>query len=172
MFQFHKLWLFNLLFCALEARAEMQTAGRLDLSIEDLQQTSSLLLNENFWLLQPDVPDSSAKVPLFQKGTHPRHFIKDPEIMPGADSATFQLTVHLNQKAPLSLMVPKYPRLHYSSQSAVLLFCTHSDQPGPKGQPERGRSGPDSTASGFFLGMKSTRRSPLPCSRILNAGIA
>lgn len=109
MFHFHKLWLFILLFSALESRAEMQTAGRLDLSIEDLLQTSSLLLNENIWLMQPDVTDLSGKDPLFQKGTHPRQFIKDPDIMPGKDSAVFQVTVQLNQKAPLSMMVPEYP---------------------------------------------------------------
>ncbi|HET9239109.1 MAG TPA: 7TM diverse intracellular signaling domain-containing protein [Oligoflexus sp.] len=130
MFHFHKLWLFILLFCALESRAETQTHGRLDLSSEDLRQTSSLLLNEDIWLLEPEGMDFSAKDPVFQKGTHPRHFIKDPKILPGADSATFRLTVQLNKKVPLSLMVPEYPFYELYLGDRLLVKHGHSpDQP-------------------------------------------
>jgi class 3 adenylate cyclase len=127
MFHFHKLWLFILLFSAFQSQAESQVHGRLDLSIEDLQQTSSLLLNDDIWLLEADATDSSAKDPLFQKGTHPRHFVKNPEIRPGEDSATFRLTVQLNKKAPLSMMVPEYP--YYELYLGDRLLVQHGRYP-------------------------------------------
>jgi hypothetical protein len=127
MFQFHKLWLFILLFCAFETRAESQAHSRLDLSVEDLQQTSSLLLNEDIWLMEADARDSRAKDPVFQKGTHPRHFIKDPQFLPGADFAVFRLTVQLNKRAPLSLMVPEYP--FYELYLGERLLVKHGSYP-------------------------------------------
>jgi class 3 adenylate cyclase len=127
MFQFHKLWLFILLFCALESRAETQSYGRLDLSVEDLEQTSSLLLNEDIWLMELEGMESSGKDPVFQKGTHPRHFIRDPQIMPGADSAIFRLTVQLNKKAALSVMVPEYP--FYELYLGDRLLVKHGSYP-------------------------------------------
>ncbi len=109
MFRFHKLWIFILSFCAFEALAETQDVGRIYLSLDDLKQSSSLLLNQNIWLIEADPLYKKDEKNLFQNGTHPRQFITQKSMRPGADSATFNLTIFLDQKAELSIMVPEYP---------------------------------------------------------------
>ncbi len=127
MFRFHKLWIFILSFCAFEALADSQDAGRIYLNLDDLEQSSSLLLNQNIWLIEADPLHKNDEKSLFQNGTHPRQFITQSTMRSGADSASFTVTIFLDQKAELSIMIPEYPV--YEFYLGERLLVKHGDAP-------------------------------------------
>jgi class 3 adenylate cyclase len=106
---FYKIGIFILLLSAFKANAENSEAGRITLNLKDLEQKSSLLLNEDIWLMDPDPMDSAAHATEFQNGTNPRAFITQAHIRPGTTTASFRLTIQLDGNARLSLMVPEFP---------------------------------------------------------------
>jgi class 3 adenylate cyclase len=121
MLHFYKLWLFVLIFSTLEAQAGNGEAGHIALSLKDLEQKPSLLLNEDIWLLEPEPMDSHTPPEAIHQGTNPRAFVTQSHIRPGAGSATYRLTVQLDRPAKLSMMVPEFPsyELHLGDELLI-----------------------------------------------------
>jgi len=129
---FIKYWLFLALFWAPMPGTQAAEIGRVPLTIDDLSQHPSLLLNNKIWTIDPDTADSLAQNPSISEGTHPRAFISQPEYRPGIQTATFRLTIELNQKAELSILIPEYP--FYELYLGERLLVQHGQAPN---QPHR-----------------------------------
>lgn len=127
MFHFHKLWIYLLLFCTLEVQAGANDFGQVFLSTEDLKQKPSFLLNEEIWLIEADPTDTTTETQVLHQGTHPRQFITQSRMRPGKESASFRVTLHLDQEAELSIMIPEYP--FYEFYLGDRLLVKHGEAP-------------------------------------------
>ncbi|HYX37525.1 MAG TPA: 7TM diverse intracellular signaling domain-containing protein [Oligoflexus sp.] len=90
------------------------------------------MLNDKIWLLDPEMPHISDKSREISGGTHPKEFLTQAQFRPGASEATWRITIQLNRKASLAILVPEFP--FYELYLGERLLVTHGHAPD---QPQR-----------------------------------